>query len=157
MRTVNQFFCSLFTIRQVTFSHTDGGTQGHALINTRICISMKTANQWLDCEGQKTSYICKGMSLLYWTNAAFCVSSLPDRGTAHLLQMWTHQVLTLVRLRPQFRAAASLWPAEVLLSEPLEQFSFLLELPILIHGQDFGFECCRFWLTLLVQARCGLQ
>lgn len=47
-RTVNQFFCSLFTIKQVIFSQADEETQGHAPINTRICISMKTTNHYLN-------------------------------------------------------------------------------------------------------------
>ena len=47
-RTVNQFFCSLFTIKQVIFSQADEETQGHAPINTRICISMKTTNHCLN-------------------------------------------------------------------------------------------------------------
>lgn len=135
---MNRFFCSLFTIRQVTFSHTDGGTQGHAPFNTRIWISMETTNQWLDWQGQKTSCICKGMSLLCWTNAAFCVSSLPDRHISPAPDVSTPQSLTWVSLRSQPRAEASLKSAEVLLYEPLKQFTFLI---FLIHIQDFGFQC----------------
>lgn len=63
----------------------------------------------------------------------------------------TSQVLTLVRLRSQPRAEASLRAAvEVLPCEPWKQF-----LIFLIHVQTFGFECCMFWLTLLSRLTVG--
>lgn len=82
-KTVDRFFYSLFTIRQATFSHTDGETRGHAPINTRICISMKITNHCLIWEGQSTWYICKDVSLLYLTSAVLSVSCC--HRTAHLL------------------------------------------------------------------------
>lgn len=144
---MKQFFCSLFTIRQVTFSHTDAGTRGHAPFNTRIWISMETTNQWLHWEGQKTSYICKARAccveqMLYFVFPH--ISPAPDVSTS--------QALTLVRLRSQPRAEASLRAAEVLLCQPWKQF-----LIFQIHIQAFGFGCCRFWLMFLLQARCGLK
>lgn len=83
-----------------------------------------------------------------------CVLTATQRHNSPAPDVNAPQVLTLVRLRSQPRAEASLRAAEVLFYEPLKQFSFLI---FLIPIQDFGFECCRFWLTLPAQAHCGLE
>lgn len=96
-RTGNRFFCSLFTIKQAIFSQADEETQGHAPINTRICISMKTTNHSLKEGGQITSHIsrhelaifCKVLSL-FSTTGGFPPYCTATKGLSQLraLENW---------------------------------------------------------------------